>query len=81
MNIKYEVIADEKAEYCRELCNELMVFQKSKAKIQPEMFDSMNFNTRMIPSMQSAIYNQIVVAKDEDKIIDFSMLRSFIKLS
>jgi GNAT superfamily N-acetyltransferase len=63
---------DEKAEYCRELCNELMVFQKSKAKIKPELFDSMNFETRMIPSMKSAIYNQIVVAKDDDKIVGYA---------
>ena len=31
-----------------------MVFQKSKAEIKPELFDSMNFDTRMIPSMKSA---------------------------
>jgi hypothetical protein len=72
MNIKYEVIADDKAEYCRELCNELMVFQKSKTKIKPELFDSMNFDTRMIPSLKSAIYNQIVVAKDDDKIVGYA---------
>jgi GNAT superfamily N-acetyltransferase len=72
MNIKYEVIADDKAEYCRELCDELMVFQKSKAKIKPELLDSMNFNSRMIPSMKSAIYNHIVVAKDDDKIVGYA---------
>jgi GNAT superfamily N-acetyltransferase len=72
MNIKYEVISDEKAEYCRELCNELMVFQKSKAKIKPELFDSMNFDTRMIPSIKSAMYNHIVVAKDDDKIVGYA---------
>lgn len=71
MNIKYEIIPNEKAEYCRDLCNELMVFQKSKAQIKPELFDSMNFDTRMIPSMKSAIYNYIVVVKDDDKIVGY----------
>jgi GNAT superfamily N-acetyltransferase len=71
MNIKYEIIPDEKNEYCRDLCNELMTFQKSKAQIKPELFDSMNFNTRLIPSMKSAIYNYIVVAKDDDKIVGY----------
>jgi GNAT superfamily N-acetyltransferase len=72
MMIKYEVIANEKAEDCRELCNELMVFQKSKAKIKPELFDSMNFDTRMLPSMKSAINNQIVVVTDDDKIVGYA---------
>ena len=71
MNIKYEIIPNEKIEYCRDLCNELMVFQKSKAQIKPELFDSMNFDTRMIPSMKSAIYNYIVVVKDDDKIVGY----------
>ncbi|WP_035424242.1 GNAT family N-acetyltransferase [Bacillus sp. UNC438CL73TsuS30] len=73
MNIKYEVIPNEKAELCRELCNELMVFQKSKTSIKPELFDSMNFDTRLIPSMRSAIYNHIVVAIDEEyKIVGYA---------
>lgn len=72
MNIKYEIIPIEKAEYCRDLCNELMVFQKSKAKIKRELFDGMNFETRMIPSIKSAIYNHIVVAKDDEKIVGYA---------
>lgn len=71
MNIKYEIIPNEKIEYCRDLCNELMVFQKSKAQIKPELFDSMNFDTRMIPSIKSALYNYIVVVKDDDKIVGY----------
>ena len=71
MNIKYEIISNEDFEYCRDLCNELMAFQKSKAQIKPELFDSMNFDTRMIPSMKSAIYNYIVIVKDDDKIIGY----------
>jgi len=68
MNIKYEIIPDENIECCRDLCNELMVFQKSKARIKPELFNNMNFDTRMIPSMKRAIHNYIVFAKDGDKI-------------
>ena len=71
MNIKYEIISNEDFEYCRDLCNELMAFQKSKAQIKPELFDSMNFDTRMIPSMKGAIYNYIVIVKDDDKIIGY----------
>ena len=48
-----------------------MVFQKSKAQIKPELFDNMNFDTRMIPSMKSAIYNYIVVVRDDDKIVGY----------
>jgi hypothetical protein len=54
MGLKYEIITDEEIEYCRDLCNELMAFQKSKAHITPELFDHMNFDTRMIPSINSA---------------------------
>jgi GNAT superfamily N-acetyltransferase len=71
MNINYEIIPNEKIEYCRELCNELMAFQKSLAQIKPELFDGMNFDTRMIPSIKSAIHNHIVVAKDEAKPVGY----------
>jgi GNAT superfamily N-acetyltransferase len=71
MNITYEIITDEKAECCRDICNELMVFQKSKAYIKPELFDTMNFDTRMIPSIEKALHNYIVVVKDEDKVVGY----------
>lgn len=71
MNITYETIPVEKAECCRELCNELMIFQKSRAHITPERFDSMNFDTRMIPSIKSATHNQIVIVKDDDKVVGY----------
>ncbi|WP_433957260.1 GNAT family N-acetyltransferase [Cytobacillus horneckiae] len=72
MNFTYVVIPDEKVELCRDLCNELMSFQKSKAYIKPDLFDNMNFETRMIPSMKNATYNHIVVAKDDDKIVGYA---------
>jgi GNAT superfamily N-acetyltransferase len=71
MNVTYEIIPDEKIECCRDLCNELMAFQKSKAYIKPELFDNMNFDTRMIPSIKSALYNHTVVVKDDDKIVGY----------
>ncbi|MFZ5945421.1 MAG: GNAT family N-acetyltransferase [Bacillota bacterium] len=71
MNIKYEVIPIEKADYCRDLCNELMVFQKSKAIIKPELFDNMSFETRMIPSIKNALHNYIVIVRDEEKIVGY----------
>ena len=71
MKISYEVVSDKDIECCRDLCNELMAFQKSKAYISSELFDSMNFDTRMVPSIKSAIHNYIVVVKDEDKIVGY----------
>jgi GNAT superfamily N-acetyltransferase len=71
MKLKYEVLNVEDIEYCREVCNELMTFQKSKAYIKPELFDSMNFDTRMVPSIKNAIHNYIVVVKDEDHIVGY----------
>ncbi len=71
MNIKYEVISNENIECCRDLCNELMVFQRSKALIKPELFDNMNFDTRMLPSMKSAIHNYVVAVKDDNKMVGY----------
>ncbi|RXT07897.1 GNAT family N-acetyltransferase [Ammoniphilus sp. CFH 90114] len=71
MNLVYEVISEEKMEVCRDLCNELMAFQKSKSHIRTELFDSMNFETRMVPSIKKAIHNFIVVVKDADRIVGY----------
>lgn len=71
MNINYEWIPEENIECCRELCNELMAFQKSKTQVSPERFDSMNFDTRMVPSVQKALHNHIIVAKHDDNIVGY----------
>ncbi|MED4753567.1 GNAT family N-acetyltransferase [Brevibacillus choshinensis] len=71
MDLQYEIISEDDIEYCRDLCNKLMAFQKSRSYIRPELFDSMNFDTRMVPSVKSALHNFIVVVKDEDKIIGY----------
>ena len=65
-NIVVEVVEDGNIEQCRELCNELMAFQKSKAVIAPEVFDLMNFDTRMKKSYESALASQVIVVKDSD---------------
>lgn len=64
-NITLETIKDGNIEECRTLCNELMAFQKSKATIHPEMFDYMNFDTRMKKSYDGALETQVVVVKDD----------------
>jgi GNAT superfamily N-acetyltransferase len=71
MNLIYEVISEEEIEICRDACNELMVFQKSKATITPELFDNMNFDTRLVPSIKSALHNYTVVVKAGDKIVGY----------
>lgn len=71
MNLNYEVITEDNISLCRDLCNELMAFQKSKAQITPERFDSMNFETRLVSSVKSAIHNYIVIVKDDEEIVGY----------
>ena len=63
-DITIEIIEDGNIEQCRDLCNELMAFQKSKAVIALEAFDLMNFDTRMKKSYESALASQVIVVKD-----------------
>ncbi|MBP3964608.1 GNAT family N-acetyltransferase [Paenibacillus lignilyticus] len=64
-NITIEVVRDDNIEPCRALCNELMAFQQSKATMLPEVFDAMNFDTRMKRSYDQAPESQVIVAKDD----------------
>lgn len=64
LNLIFETIRDDNIELCRELCDELMSFQKSKATISPEAFDGMNFDTRMKKSYEGALRKHVVVVKD-----------------
>lgn len=64
-NIVTQVVGAEDIEQCRELCNELMVFQKSKAYLEPERFDCMTFDTRMKKSCQNALRSHTVIAKED----------------
>lgn len=72
MSIHYEVISEDNIICIRDLCNGLMVYQKSKADIHPEFFDGMCFETRMVPAVKSAKENYIVAAKDGDEIIGYA---------
>lgn len=63
-DLTIEVVKDGNIEQCRELCNELMAFQKSQAFMAPEVFDLMNFDTRMKSSYEEALLSQTIVAKD-----------------
>jgi GNAT superfamily N-acetyltransferase len=71
MKLTYEVIPEEKAEVLRDACNDLMMFQKNKASISPGLFDNMNFETRMLPSLEKANQNYLVAVKDGEKIVGY----------
>lgn len=71
MHLTYEVISEDQIEICRDLCNELMAFQQTKAHIRPEVFDNMRFETRLVPSVQNALHNHIVVVKDGEKPVAY----------
>ena len=71
MQVRYEVISEEDIFLIKDLCNELMAFQKSKANIAPERFDSMSFESRMVPSVKGAKKNYIVIVKDDEEIIGY----------
>ena len=71
MSIHYEMIPAENIILIRDLCNDLMAYQKSKAHIRPELFDGMCFETRMLPSVQSSTENFIMVAKEGAEIVGY----------
>lgn len=71
MNIRYEIIPQEESIKCRELVNELMAYQKSLAKITPERFDTMSYESRMVPSISGARDNYIVLVYDEDAPVGY----------
>ena len=71
MKIDYEIVSQDNIGCIKDLCNDLMTYQKSKAHINPALFDSMCFETRMIPSIKSAKANQIIAVKDNNKIIGY----------
>lgn len=72
MSIRYEVISENDIFLIKDLCNELMAFQKSKAHIHPEWFDNMSFETRVIPSLKGAKANYIIIARDAENIVGYA---------
>lgn len=71
MSIHYEIISDDSIICIKDLCNELMAYQKSIAYIHTELFDGMSFETRMIPSVKGANANYIMIAKDDNEIVAY----------
>jgi len=72
MNIRYEIISEDCIICIKDLCNELMNYQKSISFIHTELFDGMSFETRMIPSVKSSNANYILVAKDDNEIVGYA---------
>lgn len=71
MSIHYEVISEDNIICLKDLCNELMSYQKSKASLHPEWFDDMCFETRMVPSVKGAKANYFAVVKDDHEIVGY----------
>lgn len=72
MNIHYEVVSEDNIHCIKDLCNDLMAYQKSKAYIRPDLFDGMCFETRLIPSVKGAKANYILVAKEDNEIVGYA---------
>lgn len=70
--INYEVIPEKDINCIKDLCNDLMSYQKSVAHIHPEFFDAMCFETRMLPALKSAKKNHIIVAKDGNQLVGYA---------
>jgi GNAT superfamily N-acetyltransferase len=66
--ITFQIVEDGNIEPCRHLCNELMAYQQSKAKLMPEVFDKMNFDSRMKSSFELALASHVVIAWDIEPI-------------
>lgn len=72
ISINYDVIFEDHIFCIKDLCNDLMAYQKSTAKIHPDFFDEMRFETRIIPSVKSAIDNYLIVARDDNEIVGYA---------
>jgi hypothetical protein len=72
VSIHYEIVSEDNIYSIKELCNDLMTYQKSKAHIHPEFFDNMSFETRMIPSFKSSKENYIIATKKGNEIVGYA---------
>ncbi|GHT02682.1 hypothetical protein AGMMS50276_32680 [Synergistales bacterium] len=68
--LSIEQINSRDIEQCRDLYNELMAFQKSKATIAREAFDMLSFDMRK-EKYESAEAGQFVVAKDKGEPVGY----------
>ena len=69
--ISIEVVRDGDIEQCRDLCDELMEFQKSQAVMSSDVFDGMNFDTRMKTSYENALASHVAVVKDDGRPVGY----------
>jgi GNAT superfamily N-acetyltransferase len=72
MGISYEVISEDNVNCIKDLCNDLMVYQKSVAYIHPDFFEGMSFETRMLPALKSSKDNYIIVAKEDNEVVGYA---------
>ncbi|HAS74329.1 MAG TPA: GNAT family N-acetyltransferase [Clostridiales bacterium UBA8960] len=69
--ITYEILEGEHIKKIGHLCNALMTYQKSVAHIAPERFDTMSFETRLVPSYNNARENQLIAVKEGDNYVGY----------
>lgn len=72
MSIQFEVVSQDQIHRVKDLCNELMAYQRSKARIHPEWFDGMCFETRLVPSAEKAKANHLIVATDGGEAVGYA---------
>lgn len=72
MCINYEIITEYNIYCIKDLCNELMAYQKSLAKVHPEFFDGMSFETRMLPALKGSKDNFVIIAKDGEDVVGYA---------
>jgi len=72
LSIQYEIVSEDNIFIIKDLCNELMAYQKSKAYIHPEFFDNMSFETRVLPAMKSSKENYIIAANDGNEVVGYA---------
>lgn len=63
-NITIRQLGADEIDLCRDLCNELMAFQKTQAVFKPEFFDNMSYETRMKPGYEGAMEKQVLIIED-----------------
>ena len=70
--IRYENLSDRHdAEVCRDLCNQLMVYQGKKGIIRPDILAGMNYENRLKPSFEANPNRFLMVAWDGEKPIGY----------
>jgi ribosomal protein S18 acetylase RimI-like enzyme len=69
--IEFRELKVEESYSIKELVNELMYYQKTLASINKELFDSMNYETRMVPSIKSSRDNFIMAVYDDSEPVAY----------